>query len=911
MPREGALTYVAVSVKIKTVRRWIVDYGSACRSVDIPGNDAITYVELFRGFVNWTVYCEKEYPEQMHHRRIRMGLKISLPCLTQHHAADFVESSNSPAVVELSSPSQDNHVTITMHYAFRHHDHGSRTINRFAPSNMDEHEAARLLRLLEEAKSQLSQEQRRREEADRRFREEQQRREEERQRREEERQRREEADRQREEADRQREEADRQREEADRQREEAVAVAAAARPQTIPDYLEACHQLSLAIDIVTDKTLTTQGEPTKPAGRKFPQQIIPWDNFAASQEETWSRLAADNAFFTNTIYPSANQVDYIASLNRPISSELDLRNFERDTVENAVQILLDQICGNQRLRNNLDIQGTVMFKNHTNLGPDEDSVSGSLEDLTIQATATSNAPRRRAKGRGNRRADQFCIYRNENGRTYPSLAIEYKAPHKLSRDQIVAGLGCEIRPQHDVINAEGEGFEFESKRLCAAVITQLFSYMVGLGTSYGYVCTGEVFIFLRIPAENPSIVYYAMQVPNLDVIDDDETRLHRTAVAQVFALVLRAAREEPPPQSWFDAAEKLGTWAVEYEKMLEDVPVSARKPQSETPYKPQRWKGFTRSPIQTRSRASCLEMGRDRLHQHEDDESDSPPTTPDTPAPSTRVTRPSQRANPGDSKEAQRRDSRQQNIRQRQYCTHQCLRGLVLGGAMDKKCPNVLDHGRSHLDLEYFRHCIRNQLATDRGRDSNCIPLGLSGLHGSLFKVCLATHGYTLIAKGVEEVDASILRHEARIYDRLRDIQGVHVPVSLGTVDLILPYYFDGRICTRFLLLSYAGRPLNHIDDSLDPGIITHIPEAFAAMHRRRVLHQDAELRNMLYDGKKVMIVDFERANIHERPALGPIGPNGHSRKRKRIDKQQAHDLFTQEMDSVRFNLAKLVGHTK
>ncbi|KAK4063461.1 hypothetical protein Purlil1_14153 [Purpureocillium lilacinum] len=109
----------------------------------------------------------------------------------------------------------------------------------------------------------------------------------------------------------------------------------------------------------------------------------------------------------------------------------------------------------------------------------------------------------------------------------------------------------------------------------------------------------------------------------------------------------------------------------------------------------------------------------------------------------------------------------------------------------------------------------------------------------------------------------------------------------------------------------YAGRPLNHIDDSLDPGIITHIPEAFAAMHRRRVLHQDAELRNMLYDGKNVMIVDFERANIHERPALGPIGPNGHSRKRKRIDKQQAHDLFTQEMDSVRFSLAKLVGHTK
>ena len=75
-----------------------------------------------------------------------------------------------------------------MHLAFRHPEYGSYAINSFTPSTMDEHEATGLLRLLEEAKAQLSQE----------------------------RQRREEADRQREEANRQREEADRQREEADR-----------------------------------------------------------------------------------------------------------------------------------------------------------------------------------------------------------------------------------------------------------------------------------------------------------------------------------------------------------------------------------------------------------------------------------------------------------------------------------------------------------------------------------------------------------------------------------------------------------------------------------------------------------------------------------------------------------------------
>jgi len=41
-------------------------------------------------------------------------------------------------------------------------------------------------------------------------------------------------------------------------------------------------------------------------------------------------------------------------------------------------------------------------------------------------------------------------------------------------------------------------------------------------------------------------------VPNLDVLDDDDNRLHRTAVAQVFAFVLQAVRTAPPPASRTD-----------------------------------------------------------------------------------------------------------------------------------------------------------------------------------------------------------------------------------------------------------------------------------------------------------------------------------------------------------------------
>lgn len=49
-----------------------------------------------------------------------------------------------------------------------------------------------------------------------------------------------------------------------------------------------------------------------------------------------------------------------------------------------------------------------------------------------------------------------------------------------------------------------------------AIITQLFSYMIEMGVQYGYICTGEAFIFLKI-ADDPSSVYYYLSIPNRDV----------------------------------------------------------------------------------------------------------------------------------------------------------------------------------------------------------------------------------------------------------------------------------------------------------------------------------------------------------------------------------------------------------
>ncbi|KAH8759464.1 hypothetical protein F5883DRAFT_144817 [Diaporthe sp. PMI_573] len=61
--------------------------------------------------------------------------------------------------------------------------------------------------------------------------------------------------------------------------------------QTLERYLEACHSLSLAIDVVVDRSLTTQGDTTNPASRVYPRRIIPWHDFPAQQEEIWNKLS--------------------------------------------------------------------------------------------------------------------------------------------------------------------------------------------------------------------------------------------------------------------------------------------------------------------------------------------------------------------------------------------------------------------------------------------------------------------------------------------------------------------------------------------------------------------------------------------------------------------------------------------
>ncbi|RYP18459.1 hypothetical protein DL765_003913 [Monosporascus sp. GIB2] len=75
-------------------------------------------------------------------------------------------------------------------------------------------------------------------------------------------------------------------------------------------------------------------------------------------------------------------MEYVKSLIKPISSEIRLRDFERDVVENAVEKLIDTISKDALLRRHLGIRGTVTFESHTNLDASQDSISEPMERMT-------------------------------------------------------------------------------------------------------------------------------------------------------------------------------------------------------------------------------------------------------------------------------------------------------------------------------------------------------------------------------------------------------------------------------------------------------------------------------------------------------------------------------------------------
>ena len=127
------------------------------------------------------------------------------------------------------------------------------------------------------------------------------------------------------------------------------------------------------------------------------------------------------------------------------------------------------------------------------------------------------------------------------------------------------------------------------------------------------------------------------------------------------------------------------------------------------------------------------------------------------------------------------------------------------------------------------------------------------------------------------------VKREAIIYERLRPIQEIHLPVYLGNVDLDQPYDYDGIGEIHIMFIGFGGQPLCwHINANNSVYLTQQVKASIQVIYRLGVLHQDAIPRNILWNAElgQAMIIDFDRANIQGlRAVLDVLSPN---LKRKR-----------------------------
>ncbi len=150
------------------------------------------------------------------------------------------------------------------------------------------------------------------------------------------------------------------------------------------------------------------------------------------------------------------------------------------------------------------------------------------------------------------------------------------------------------------------------RRMVAAIITQAVHYMINGGDEYGAICTGEAFIFLRVPLDDLSTVLYYLSVPKEDVGEttgwagdlNHDNRLHLTSLGQMLAFTLRVLRTPPLDHGWRNwAIRRLKIWEMVYDELLDEV---AEKDVASSEYKPpqNRIEYSRASPVKTRSRSA-------------------------------------------------------------------------------------------------------------------------------------------------------------------------------------------------------------------------------------------------------------------------------------------------------------------
>ncbi|GAB0139112.1 hypothetical protein EsDP_00007327 [Epichloe bromicola] len=709
---------------------------------------------------------------------------------------------------------------------------------------------------------------------------------------------------QRAEKEKQRAEEEKQRAEGEKQRaeEEKQRAEEETRLTTLFEYIRACHDLVFAkFTVETNKKITSKGSMTNPTGKRCPPRLEPWMDFLEEQRSILGTLFSnfpERAEVFRSRHYLRTRGELIAETR--VGDEDALKLVLQDLVAEPVKLIIERLQDEEDIKAEFGIGTGITFETRAN----------ALGEAVMGSTERPQTPDGRKL-----RPDQICAYRHDDdspaGRTM-AYVIEHKPPHKLTLPHLRLGLRS-MNIYEDVVNRatkpadedEAASFQYHADRLVAAAVTQTFDYMIQAGLTYGCLITGEAIVFLKVSWTTSITLYYHLAEPGPEVMEHRDNFLCCTAVSQVLAFTIlaldsQARRGQGDRQR---EMENLQTWAEDWESILQAIPLSERVAPATSPaYKARTYKGIDRTPCLTRLRKKQIADGavcnpgparKVRSPEASDDNGDEA-RMPGTPTPTQPMTarrniarRPrGNTSNTGSSSQSSRPT-------RRRYCSQKCLLGLIAGKDLDEECPNIILHrggvnDRRHtVDHVTWLNLLREQFR--RTLDDGVVPLGKEGARGALFQVTLLSLGYTFVSKATTATFTRNLEHEAKVYGRVRSLQGICVPVFLGAVDLRelgRTYYYDANVhivhIVHMMLLSWGGSCLEEVDVLNRAKIRQEVVRSLRALHLHGVAHTDVRDTNVLWNEQsgRVMVIDFEQAVLSDlpRPSLAPTVPNKRAR---------------------------------
>ncbi|KAI1473328.1 hypothetical protein F4774DRAFT_62557 [Daldinia eschscholtzii] len=645
------------------------------------------------------------------------------------------------------------------------------------------------------------------------------------------------------------EEERRAKKEAERRAEKAKQRTTFTGDTTLAEYLDDCHTLLFSkFAVKTNLEQITGNSVTNPRNKWCPTNLQPWKDFIPQQRHIFAILNKTFPMDSRLFPPySFSEVMGKRASWTPIVNENSLRTFLCNVVGDPIKDIIDELKEFEDVREAFAIKDGIVFENQVEAFKD----AGEAVQKEYPTTVI-------------RPANGFL----SNTITYIS---EYKSPCKLTIQHLRAGL----RPMDihkDVVNRKTiptsidrkAHFQYQADKLTASAITQTYHYMIECGLEYSTLTIGEAIIFLKIDWKEPGTLLYHLTEPNHEVLAHPNDSEICTAVGQYLAFTLMAfgspgERRVHDQQERHKAKSNLKPWAEDFEttvKALSKVALSDYSPD----FQPTTYRAVERSPYLLRNSNNCQK-------------------SPDTPTPVKRT---------------------------EQYCTQKCLLGLVQGGFLDPKCPNIALHckngptkARHPVNHKEWLKLLWEQLTQSWG--DGITKLDQGGACGVLFRITLLVYGYTFVAKGTVRALINDLKHEAAVYNRLKPIQGHHVPVFLGAIDLRetdIIYYYDFKVYIVYMmLLSWGGDRIENdlTTNEMGKDLKSMAIMSLRAIHEHGVIHEDVRLANLLFNQevKKVVVIDFERSSLLEptKRALTQLTPNERKRGQEEKERKKADML--------------------